>query len=68
MIGTLSFGDVYPGLATIEAPAADKRTTDEKSSAQALEGAPNTTNAMRPSMWFIGFAVLVVILWLLHGE
>lgn len=66
MIGTLSQGDVYPGLATPDNPSPDLETTDQKSSAAALEGA-TTANAMRPSVWFVAFAVLLVILYMVHG-
>ena len=67
MFGTLSWGDVYPGLADPSAPAPDKRTTDETSSAAALEGS-SVANTNRPSLFFIAFAVLAVIVYLAHGE
>jgi len=65
LVGTLQFGDVYPGLATGDVPAPDRATTDQKDSATALEGVM-PANMLRPSVWFVAFTILLLILYALH--
>lgn len=65
VVGTLRWADLYPGMADPSNPAPDQRTLDEIDSPQGLEGNANA-NATRPSIWFIAFAVLLVILYLMH--
>lgn len=67
LVQTMRFGDQYPGLATAENPAPDLRTLDEADSARSIELGGNLgTNAMRPPMWFVAFAVLILILYFTH--
>ena len=66
-IGTLSAEDVYPGLATPDAPAPDRVTTDERTSTQGIGTSGFMANVSRSSMWFIAFAVLLVLLWYLSA-
>ena len=60
--GTLNFGDVYPGLATMKNPMPDRATTDETSSARALEGAPKSSADKYPAIALIGMMVALFVL------
>ena len=66
-VGTLSAEDVYPGLATPDAPAPDRVTTDERTSTQGIGTSGFMTNWARPSMAFIAFSVMLVLLWYLSA-
>jgi hypothetical protein len=67
MVGTLTFDDVYPGLKTADSPMPELKTTDQKSSAKELEGAPVSALQNRAAMWFIALAALMVVLRHLMG-
>jgi len=64
-LGTLEYGDVYPGLATSEMPAPDRKTTDQKTNPNDLQPGQMKYG----TAWFFGIAVLLVALWwLMKGE
>lgn len=67
IVGTLRWGDVNFGLADPSNPAPNGETTDQIKTAPALDGVV-TANMLRPSIWFVAFAALLVVLYMLSGD